>query len=193
MALIDLICTNPDCETVVENHYRRAVDWQITPACEACGSSTERFFQPPRVQWRADAVVVYRAPDGSIRYPGAGESTSTAHYDKLGYTRVELRNFADVRRFEAEVNKQSRADNQQRVESQHQQREARESVNRSELFHRMKTFSNAGRAIAREAIARGNQRPQEQTSDVGFRVEAYSENRSNRDESRSSDGRRRRD
>jgi hypothetical protein len=49
-------------------------------------------------------------------------------------------------------------------------------------------LSERGKALARATIARNNQKPGIRTYDPGFRVEAYSENRSNR-----SDGRRERD
>mgnify|MGYP001608314398 FL=1 len=192
MALIDTECDQ--CGTQIELVRRAAESGTPYPPCPACGGPVTRVYLPPRMTWRADPVVVYRAPDGTFRYPGATESASTAHYDRLGYTRVELRSAADVRRFERQVNQHERAENQQRVEAQHRQRESMEGRNRSDLFHRMKTMSAAGRTIAQTAINRNISRhQQERTSDPGFRIEVYSDDRSSRDESRGSDGRRRRD
>lgn len=192
MALIDTQCDV--CGEIVELVRRAAEAGTPYPACPACGGTVTRVYLPPRVQWRADPVVVYQAPDGTFRYPGATESASTAHYDRLGYTRVELRSAPDVRRFERQVNQHERAENQQRVEAQHRQRESMEGRNRSDLFHRMKTMSAAGRAIAQTAIDRNIARhQQERTREPGFRIEAYSEDRSSREVTRSSDGRRRRD
>lgn len=193
MALIDVECTLDTCAHVTENHYRRAADWQVLPPCEKCGAPTQRIFLPPRTTWTAAPVVVFRAPDGSFRYPGAADGIAVKSYEKLGYDRVELRGFADVRRFERTVNQQERARMAAHVEARHRGRLLQESTTRPELYRHMKTMSNAGRDVARAAVELGNARPQEQTSDPGFRVEVYSDDRSSRDASRGSDGRRRRD
>jgi len=194
MALIDVQCDNPDCEAITEL-VRFVADYGTPyPPCPECGSPVQKISLPPRVSWRADPVVVYRAPDGTHRYPGTTDSQSTAHYDKLGYTRIELRSAADVRRFEKTINQHEQAENQIRVEDRHRQRESMEGRNRSDLFHAMKSMSAAGRTIAQAAINRNIARhQQERTSDPGFRIECYSDDRSSRETSRGSDGRRRRD
>lgn len=193
MALIDVECTDESCAKVTENVWRRAADWQFLPPCEVCGKPTIRVFLPPKVRWQADPVVVFQAEDGTYRFPGDANGLSAANYQKLGYRRVELRNFADVRQFERRVNEQERSRGARRVESEHRGRELRESEGRQELFAKMKTMSNMGRDVAKAAIATGNARPQPRSHDPGFRVEVYSDDRSNRDASRGADGRRRRD
>lgn len=181
MALIDLQCDDDACAEVVINHARAAADWQTTPPCPACGGPTTRIFLPPRVTWTVDPVVVYKAPDGSFRYPGDADGPASAKYSRAGYERLELRSAADVRRFEAEASRQQTADESRRVEGRHAQRLRRESENRGELFRRMKTMSNAGRDLAHAAMARGNARPQERSHGAPVTVEVYSYDRSNRE------------
>lgn len=193
MALIDVECTDETCAHVELNHYRRAADWQTLPACPKCGAATVRIFLPPSVTWDAAPVVVYKAHDGTFRFPGATESLSTKNYDKLGYQRVELKGYAAVRQFERRVNADERSRGQIRTERLHQMEQARTSANRGELFAKMKSMSNLGKDVARASIERTDKRPQPRTHDAGFHVSVYSDDRSSRAESRGSDGRRRRD
>lgn len=191
MALLDIQCT--DCGDVAEI-VRRAVEFGTPmPPCVACGGPVEIICLPPRTTWRAEAVVVYKAPDGTFRYPGTTNGVATKMYAKMGYERVELRSAAEVRHFERAVNTQLGSDEARKVEGRHANRLAQESHTRPELFRRMKTMSNFGRDLGHAAVARGNARPQERSQGTGFRVEAYSEDRGNRDESRDPRGMRRRD
>lgn len=189
MSLIDIRCVNDHLHEV----NRPAADWPNTPVCPTCGAPTEQIHLPPQTTWTLDPVVVYRAPDGSIRFPGDTTGVATAKYDRLGYERVELRSAAEVRRFEAHMEKTEFAHAQRRAERLQALRERRESELRSELFHRMHTMSPFGRAVARAAIARNNAKPVARARESGFHVDVYSNDRSNRDESRGPDGRRRRD
>lgn len=106
---------------------------------------------------------------------------------------IELRGAADVRRFEKAMNAHEYSRAMQRVERQQQFREEREKHLRSELRQRMQSFSECGRAIARAAMRRNDEKPREYAKDPGFISEVYSYDRSNRDESRDAQGRRRRD
>lgn len=189
MALINIRCTNDHVTEV----NRPAADWPATPPCPTCAAPTEQIHLPRQTTWTLDPVVVYRAPDGSIRFPGDTSGIATAKYDRLGYDRIELRSAAEVRRFESHMDRIEYAHAERRAERLQALREARESENRSELFHRMQSMSARGRAIARAAIERNNAKPSARASAPGFHVDVYSNDRSNRDESRGADGRRRRD
>lgn len=190
MALIDIHCLT--CGGVREV-YRAAADWPATPPCESCNGATEQIHLPKRVQWTPDAVVVYRTPEGDYRFPADGNGLSAQHYQKLGYERVELRGFADVRRFEKDVNQRESIDNARRVESQCREHEEGVHLRRKELFHQMSSMSAKGRAVARAAIERNNAKPGPRTRESGFYVEAYSEDRGSREAARDPQGRRRRD
>jgi hypothetical protein len=194
LALIDLECTDPACGHVTENHYRPAADWQTTPACEKCGKPTERVFLPPRTTWSADPVILYRDPlTGDYRFPGATESLSTKQYEKLGMERIEVRGWAEARSVERRVNSHEFSRACRRAEAADRGQQLQTKEQRSELFRQMASFSNMGKDVAREAMARNNAKPGVRAHEPGIRIEVFSENRGNREVSRGADGRRRRD
>ncbi len=187
MALIDVSCENGH---IAENVYRPAKDWQTTPPCETCGGPTERIYLPPRTTWQVDPVIVYQAPDGSIRFPGAKEGLSNAKYEKQGFKRIEIRGAQEMRSFEKHMNAHERSIMSRKLENRQRADEERERFNRGELRHKMKGFSRAGRDLARAAMARNDHRPRTYSKEPGFHSEVFSNDRSNRDESRGTDGRR---
>jgi len=189
MALIYVRCTNDHIEEV----NRPIADWPSTPPCPTCGAATVQRHLPPKVQHSIDPVVVYQAPDGSFRYPGDTDGLGSGKYDRAGYTRIELRSAADVRRFEAHMNKRELSLSHRKVEARQAQREARESHMRGQLRQSMSSMTQKGRDLARAAMRKADDEPREQARDGGFHVEALSYDRSNRPESRGPDGRRRRD
>lgn len=189
MALIDVKCANDHVSEV----YRSAADWPITPTCPNCGAPTEQVHLPKAVQWRADPVIVFRGPDGQYRFPGDANGLQASTYRKQGFEQIELRGAADVRRFESHMNKHESRWASRRAEIQQRMREAREQSSRSDLRGLMQSMSERGRAIARAAMRRNDDKPREHAKDAGFHSEVYSFDRSNRDESRDAQGRRRRD
>ena len=191
MALIDIRCTADPTHTA--EVYRAAADWPATPPCPTCNAATEQFHPPPAARAQPDPIIVYRAPDGSFRFPGDAAAHSTGKYDRLGYERVELRGFADVRRFESQMNKRERSIMARKFERRQAAREQRESATRSELRRLMSSMTPFGRAVAREAMRRNDHKPSARTGEAGFHNDAYSNYRGNREESRDSSGRRRRD
>lgn len=195
MPLVDLKCTNDDCQHQWE-FYRALAHWDDPlPPCEKCQSpsfqsldqSYRTHHQPP------DAVVVYQAPDGTFRFPGDTQSSTTAKYDRQGFTRIELRSAVDVRRFESVMNKHEYARAERRIERAQAMRAQREHANRADLRMKMQSMSRFGRDVARTAMFRNDAKPGLRAQDAGFHVDAYSNDRSNRDESRDAQGRRRRD
>ena len=189
MPLIDVRCTNGHEHEV----YRAVSEWPKTPPCPTCAESTEQLMIPAPTRSTPDPVIVYKASDGSFRFPGDPNGLSAKTYEKQGMTRVELRGAADVRRFESQMTKQERSIAARKVETAHRNRELRESHLRSELRQKMASMSERGRDVARAAMRFNDNKPREGTKDPGFHVEAFSYNHSNRDESRDASGRRRRD
>lgn len=190
MPLIDLRCSA--CDHTFE-YMRPLAEWPATPVCTACGQPTEQWMPPPRSDRSITAIVVFRAPDGSFRFPGDGSGAQAARYAREGFERVELRGAADVRRFEKVMNAHEYSRAMRRVEVRQQQREAREAQMRSELRQRMQSFSRQGRDIAKAAMAMNDNKPALRAAFPNFHAEVYSFDRSNREESRDERGRRRRD
>lgn len=164
-----------------------------TPVCPTCGAETEQVFLPKQSQWSIDPVIVYKAHDGSFRFPGDPNSLATKQYDAHGYERIELRSAADVRRFESQMNARELSRAQRRVERLQEGRERREHELRGNLRQAMQSMSPFGRAVARAAMAKNDAKPREYAREIGFHVDVFSNSRSNREESRDAQGRRRRD
>ena len=200
MALIDTECKS--CGRVEES-YRHNTDWPNTPPCSACGSETQQIHLPSSMRAHSvDPVVVYQASDGTFRFPPDTTTSSTAMYDKQGMTRIELRGFTDVRRFEKHFNAQEMSQVRRRVERQQEAFEAGEKARRSDVRHgleqgfqipehdekgqptgRMQTvrLSPYGRAIMQASMDMNDRKGGPKTKEVGFHVSAYSDDRSNRD------------
>lgn len=189
MPLIDVECSAGHIREVM----RPLAMHPATPPCPDCGADTKQVMLPRAVAWSCDPVVVYRTPDGSFRFPGDVTTKVTKTYDTLGYERIELRSAADVRRFETQMNKRELSRANRKVEAMQAAREARESATRSELRRLMPQMSTFGQQLAREAMRRNDAKPRERARDVNFHVDAFSNYRGNREESRDPQGRRRRD
>lgn len=189
MPRIDVKCDNDHIYEV----DRRIADYPSTPSCPECGADTVQIHLPRATQWTLDPVIVYRAADGSFTFPSDVNGSADHRYAAQGLERIELRSAADVRRFESVMNKREYSRAARRVEIMHAQQEARQAVSRSELRRQMESMSERGRGLARAAIEMNNNKPKLRPSESGFHVEAFSYDRSNRPESRDSEGRRRRD
>lgn len=199
MPLIDVLCSA--CDSVLEV-YRHNSDWPKTPACETCGGQTEQTHLPRRARTLPDAVVVFQAPDGTFRFPGDPNGSQAENYRKMGYERKEFRGFAEVRKLEGTVNKQQYSEIMRRVERHQEMHERGQHARRSDLYNgmansfqipetdehgvrtgRMKTVKLGayGRDVARAAVEKNNRRPAARAYEPGFHVEAYSNDRSNRE------------
>ena len=189
MALIDVVCEQGHVSEVV----RMAADWPKTPPCPTCQGPTEQTMLPRPTRWSVEPIIVFKAPDGEFRYPGDANGRVAKSYERMGYERVELRGSQEVRRFEKHINKREFSKAMRKAEHEQRAREARESANRSELRQQMRHFSEAGKDLARAAMANNDRKPREYAKSAEFHSDVYSFNRSNRDESRDAQGRRRRD
>jgi hypothetical protein len=194
MPLIDIRCLTCAVVSEVNRPLADCVGerpWP-TPACPKCDQPTEQVHLPHALSY-APAVVVYRMADGSFRYPAASESLATRNYEREGGTRMELRGWAEVRKFESSVNAQERSRIERRIDRQLAHQEHGTSLRRSELYNRMKSMSDGAKSLGRRLIDMNDRKPKPRAYDPGFHVEAYSNNRSNREESRDERGRRRND
>ena len=189
MALIDIECLSGHVTTV----HRSIHDWPQTPPCPECSAKTAQVHLPKSAQWNPDPVIVYQAPDGTMRFPGAKDGLSNASYEKKGFKRIEIRGAAEMRQFEKHMNRHERSRMERALENRQAMKEHRESVLRSALRDQMRTMSRAGRDLARAAMRTNDNKPRERVKDANFVSEIYSMDRSSRDEGRSSDGRRFRD
>lgn len=203
------------CEYIFEG-FVSLTDYPKTLPCEKCDGSTEKVHLPRQASTPPPAVVVYKCPDGTFRFPGddSDQSLTAKRYAELGYERVEARGWAEVRRVEQQVSKQQASEIRQRVERQCEQREHELSARRGEIRRsleqgfqmpetdsrgrptgRMKNvrFSEEARGLMRTAMDRNDGRPGPKSFDSGFHVSVYSDDRSNRDEARRPDGKRGRD
>lgn len=207
-------CTNEDCGFIF-NDLRPMSQSHVLPPCPKCGTATETEYSPiTRFESNAPAVIVFKTPDGSYRYPGQSDGLSVDNYVKLGYERVELRGFADVRRFERDVNTQQGREIAERAERQMISHLEGTRRRRSEVYNGMANgfvipvrdprtgqqigtkvvkLSPAGLDTMRNAMKEMDSREGPRAREAGFHVDAYSNDRSNRDESRRADGKRYRD
>lgn len=210
MPRIDVKCVNGHVREV----YRSLAEWPNTPPCPACEAPTEQIHLPSYMKGHSvDPVVVYQAPDGSFRFPPDTTTSSTAMYDGQGFTRIELRGWTDVRRFEKHFNDAQMSEVRRRVERQQEAFERAESERRSEIRRcleqgfaipevddrgvhtgrmRRVELTAFGRKVLEAAMERNDRKGGPRTHDVGFRVEAYSENASNREAYSDGRGRRQR-
>ena len=209
-------CADESCDHYFELTLPMAAyDADADHPCPKCGSASVRGFLPSYVSAaNTEPIVVFKADDNTYRYPGDPSGLSADNYAKLGYERVELRGWADVRRFERTVNSQQASEIARRVERQLEAREQEVKARRSEILNgvrngftipdyddkgrptgRLRTvhMSEAGKAILRASMERHDAKPKPRVQDVNFHSEVYSFTRGNRDESRRSDGKRHRD
>lgn len=190
MPLIDIRCLT--CGTISEVQRPLAM-WPEVPPCPSCASPTEQVHLPSSTRSSTPPVVVYRMPDGSFRFPGHPDSPSTRKYAAEGGTRLELRGWQEVRPFERHMNEIERAKIVRRFERQSRARDEGERLRRADLRHRMQSMTAGGQAFARTLLHSLDRKPKPQPYEPGFHVEAYSFDRSNREESRDERGRRRND
>ena len=190
MPIIDVRCLT--CGHIAEQ-YRAVALFPATHPCEQCGEATEQIHQPKATRWTPDPVIVFKAPDGSFRFPGDNDGLSVKHYEQQGFQRVEIRGAVEMRTFERTMNRIEYAKMQRQVERKQQARERREADTRGQLRQQMQSMSAMGRDLALAAMRRNDAKATARAGDANFHNQAYSFDRSNREESRGSDGRRRRD
>lgn len=221
MPRYDFECDAADCQQIFEG-FVALVDYPNTEPCIKCGGTTHKVLLPPRVSSQVDAVVVYRAPDGTFRFPGDIGGSSSGKYDRLGYQRVEARGWAEVRKLESQLNTHERSQLARQEERRLAHAEYTESQRRSEIRRQLDQgfrvpetklvegrngemvvertgrfittkLSERGREQMRRAIDQSDRKGHRRIGEPGMHIEAYSNDRSNREASRDERGMRRRD
>jgi hypothetical protein len=170
MSLINTRCLSCD---VIDEVVRPASEWPNTPPCSACGAATEQIHLPKGYSFSADPVVVYRSPDGSYRVPGDVNGPGAHKYEAMGYQRIEARSFAEVRRLEQDMNRYDTSHAAPLLDRLQARREGQERERRSELFHKMASFSPQMRDLARHVIEKNNRKPK-RGSGSNVVIEVYS-------------------
>ncbi len=202
------------CKTCGPFEQYRSVHSQALPPCPSCQVESERHWVTNRTApSTAPPVVVFRAADGSFRFPGSADGLYAKKCSDEGMTRVELRGWADVRKFEGQVNAQEMEKIHRRVERQQEAFGQSERIRRSALFEgakngfqipevdekgnrtgRLKTVHLSPRAKDIMAkLVENNNRKGVRAHAAGFHIDAYSNDRTNREPGRDERGRRQRD
>jgi len=172
VSLINTRCLSCDA---IDEVVRPASEWPNTPPCASCGEPTEQIHLPKGYSFTADPVVVFKAPDGSYRVPGDTHGAGAAKYEKMGYTRIEARSFAEVRRLEQAMNRHDASHAAPLLDKLQARREGQERERRSELFHKMASFSPQMRDLARHVIEKNNRKPKRGSgSGSNVVIEVYS-------------------
>jgi hypothetical protein len=179
-----LPCRTPGCDGTAE---------RIFVSVSGIGERWAQNFEPP---------VIFRWPDGTPWFPGRSDEPVPE-----GLRREELRTTADVRKFEAEMNKREYAQWQEHQENVDRAREENISRRREDIHALMRGegrqvttydekgrertvtlhgFSPLGRELAHIAMENANNRPRPKFN-PNFHVQIFSQDSSNRREWRDID------
>jgi hypothetical protein len=173
MILHDFKC--PHCGKVFE----RMVNWDVERTRCYCGDEALRIFISRR-EYRAqafDPVLVFRDGSGHYRYPGRNNERAPD-----GYEPVYLRTTSEVRKFEREINKRERERYFAHKERNEKRFEQWQKEARSELRQKMQHMTPYGRALAEAAMQQNDREPSvNHHFDPQFRLEAFSQDASNRE------------
>ena len=190
-------------------------DSDVQPACPKCKGVCEKAYVPSYISLsNAPPIVVFKAQDGTYRFPGDPDGTIAKKYEKMGYERIEARGQQERDRLERRLNKWQAEEVHRRVERHQQVREEGIHVRRSDVTHGMRNgftipiyddkgrdtgrvrnvkLSGFGRDLMQAAMARNDAKPGPRFKDPGAHFEINHTDRSNRDEARRPDGKRWRD
>ncbi len=159
--------------------FERMVSWDREQTPCDCGAQATRTFISRR-EYRAqafDPVLIYRDKSGHVRFPGRNNGSVPK-----GYEPVYLRTTSEVRNFERRMNSTER----ERYFAHKERQEARFAPwianARSELRQKMQNMSPYGRALAEASMQENDRHSDVDTRfDPAFRIEAFSQDASNRE------------
>lgn len=142
-------------------------DWPYCPHSSIYAQSAQHF----------DPVVIHKDAEGNVRFPGRADAAVPA-----GFEKVELRTVREVRQFEHDMNVRGRAESEQAAYNRTQTFDREHRMRRSELAQRMPGLSPFSRELAQVAMRQRDARQSSKNKpfDVGFHVEAFSQDSSNR-------------
>lgn len=141
-----------------------------------CGKISEQVVLPAGSAGEfSEPIVIHVAADGAIRFPGRGDATVPA-----GFERRELRTIRQIESFERQMNTRLRSES-----DRHNSREERyfgeiRAHLRGELRQRMQGMSEQGREFARLAMKLNDARCRKPT-ECGFHLEILNFDQSNRE------------
>jgi hypothetical protein len=148
--------------------------------CGACGGVLERVWRVRGRNAQAfDPIVLHRSPDGKYSFP--------MHHSEPpldGYERIECGTFQELDRHIKQANAVERRKMEAHVESQREQLNYMESVNRSELRDRMRHMQPVWRGFAELAMRENDKKPRPKVSDPNVYAEIRDFDASNRMEHR---------
>lgn len=161
--------------------FERMARWNVDHVLCSCGAVAERVFLPrSRNAQNFAPVVVFKKADGGYIFPGrANESTPK------GCQRVELRDIHAVRRFERDENARLKNIHQASMERQGVHYQAVKREMREQLREQLGRMSPKVRKLAEVAMAESDKRESHSSRaarfDANFRIQSFSDDRSNRD------------
>lgn len=192
MPMFDYICEG--CKFHFEKFHHPTSPAPEKAKCEICDIAEGVLtFEPSIAMQRpytcSDAqafspVVIHKDAKGNVRFPGSANAPVPE-----GFQRVELTNVSQVRKLEREVNafELSRAEGNRL--KQRDKAEGERMERRSKFKELVRNFSPRGRQFAEAMMIardRHKTRLDKRITDMGFRVDAFSNNHSNREEYRDS-------
>lgn len=176
--------------------FARMSECENPQPCPECGAEAPRVFVAFSPREYLEKLVVFRRPDGTYSLPLQRDAIMPPEYE-----RVELKETADKRRVEREIDREHRENWERSQIGKQMLNEGITAQNRSELRNIManggrlpdgrtiRSMSAAQKDFARFAINQNNNKPREKYRGV-FHFEALSQNASNREDGRGRDGQR---
>jgi hypothetical protein len=126
-----------------------------------------------------DPVVIHKDAQGNVRFPGSANAPCPP-----GFQRVELTNVSQIRKLEREVNAKELSRAEGNRQAQKAQSEGERMARREKFKEIVRNFSPKGKRFAEDMMKVRDQRQgrlDKRITDMGFHVEAFSQNSSNRE------------
>jgi hypothetical protein len=167
--------------------FEKMVEWNVEsvlcPECQWKVVFAERVFLPrperPENANRFNPVVVFRKPNGEYRFPGRADERTPR-----GCVRVELKDIQAVRRFEREENQRLKTVHEASMARRGANYEAEKKERREILKSVLSKMSPRARKFAEFAMQQSDQREsfshRAAQYDANFRIDAFSNDASNR-------------
>jgi hypothetical protein len=157
-----------------EGHvFEATVEWNCESLpCQECGKAAEMVFlsRVARASAFRDPIVVFKdLKTGKYRFPGRSDKATPE-----GFERVEMRNVPEARKFEQEMNRRGMEERERNQIGDELTWSGPRKQMREELYAKMGSFSNFGKAFARYAIEQSNRGKPRKNYEPGFHIEVLS-------------------
>ncbi len=163
--------------------HDRMVRWDVELwPCPECTAIAERVFLPKSENAaRFRPVVVFRKADGTYRFPGRADERTPR-----GCVRVELKDIQAVRKFEKQENQRLKTIHEASMARRGANYEAEKKERREMLKSALSRMSPRARKFAEFAMSMSDAKEsyshRAAQYEAGFRIDAFSNDRSNRSE-----------